>query len=134
MPACAECEEIKPASQFPRGRPKCTDCTNATTYTWRERNPDKYRAALRRSAFKRKYGITPEDYDRMVAERGNHCDICGCPPDPEATRAEDRRLHVDHDHATGRIRGLLCRGCNLRLGWYEKHAESIDRYLAVRGG
>lgn len=56
----------------------------------------------------KKYGITPADYARMLAEQHGGCAICRhCP---------DRTLHVDHCHATGKVRGLLCGRCNVALG------------------
>jgi hypothetical protein len=66
--------------------------------------------ANRRSYLKRKYGVTPEWYDATLAEQGGGCAICGRPPRP------DIALHVDHDHATGAVRRLLCFGCNNLLG------------------
>lgn len=58
-----------------------------------------------------KYGITADEYTRMVAAQGGGCAICG------ATECDDgRRLHVDHCHETGKVRGLLCAACNHGLG------------------
>lgn len=62
------------------------------------------------SDIKEKYGIDQGQYEIMVAEQKGLCAICGKLP------KEKRRLSVDHDHATLRVRGLLCRGCNLMLG------------------
>lgn len=53
-------------------------------------------------------GVTIEDYDRLLAAQGGGCAICGNPP-------KTRRLDVDHDHKTGRVRGLLCFVCNHHL-------------------
>ncbi len=53
-------------------------------------------------------GITDEGYAAMLAEQGGGCAICGSTP-------KTRRLHVDHDHASGRVRGLLCHRCNRAL-------------------
>jgi Recombination endonuclease VII. len=52
-----------------------------------------------------------ELYERLLAEQGGVCAICGNPP-------KTRRLHVDHDHKTGRVRGLLCYRCNRLLASY----------------
>jgi hypothetical protein len=57
------------------------------------------------------YGITLEDYNRMFEEQEGCCKIC------KRHQTEfNKRLHVDHDHKTGKIRGLLCHNCNLALG------------------
>lgn len=75
------------------------------------RAADPARVALiqRRSWIKRKYGITLEQYDEMLASQGGVCGLCGGPP----TRIN---LAVDHDHITGEVRMLLCDLCNKGLG------------------
>jgi hypothetical protein len=82
-----------------------------TAYTreWRKRNPEKHRAAYRRANWK-KYGVdlTEAAYAAMVAGQGGRCAIC--------RRKPDEALCVDHDHATRRVRGLLCKTCNSALG------------------
>lgn len=55
------------------------------------------------------YGLSPQDYDAMLAEQGGVCAICKTRP--------DKPLFVDHSHATGKVRGLLCRPCNFSLGF-----------------
>lgn len=78
---------------------------------WRESG--RKAAADRKSYLRRKYGITPDDYDRMLAEQGGVCAICGRPP------RDDISFHVDHVHGTRDIRGLLCFRCNNALGDFE---------------
>ena len=72
-----------------------------------------------------KYGITLDDYKRRLDAQGGRCEICGESPDRH-------RLFVDHDHRTGKVRGLLCQGCNMRIGWREKaeFVEADAAYLA----
>src|SRR5437667_108661 len=53
-------------------------------------------------------GVTDAEYDRLLAAQGGGCAICGNPP-------KTRRLHADHDHKTGHVRGLLCHRCNRAL-------------------
>ena len=67
----------------------------------------------RASNLKRTYGITHEDYDRMLAEQGGGCAICGSTT-PRTKRSE--YLYVDHCHGTGAVRGLLCGPCNSGIG------------------
>ncbi len=59
--------------------------------------------AARDRYLRRKYGISLEDYNTILAHQGGKCAICRCDP-PKSGRA----FHVDHDHKTGRVRGLLC--------------------------
>jgi hypothetical protein len=74
----------------------------------------------------RRYGLTVEIYETMLAAQGGVCKICGGGPNGKAVG----RLHVDHDHATGRVRGLLCYLCNKMLGLARDRAEVLDRAAA----
>ena len=72
----------------------------------------------------RRYGLTITQYYDMVKQQNGLCNICG------VDRCNTgRRYAVDHDHATGRVRGLLCFDCNTRLGWYDRNKEAIDRHV-----
>jgi hypothetical protein len=66
----------------------------------------------------RRYGISPDQYREMVAAQNNRCAICGEEPDPNGIKAASR-LHVDHDHVTGRNRDLLCCRCNQGIGYFK---------------
>ena len=77
---------------------------------------DARRAAARRIRFAR-YGLTPEQYDQMVAERKGCCDGCGRP----------EHLVVDHCHATKVVRGLLCYACNQALGVLRDDSATLRR-------
>lgn len=76
---------------------------------WRKRRLEpEVKKAQRAGHLKRKFGLTLEQYDAMLAKQGGCCALCRRPPRTIA-------LHVDHDHATGAIRGLLCFQCNNAL-------------------
>ncbi|MGW4817164.1 endonuclease VII domain-containing protein [Kitasatospora cineracea] len=62
------------------------------------------------------YGLTIEDFERMLAEQDLKCAICAVEFDPDE---HDRKPVVDHDHSTGVVRELLCHKCNLALGHFE---------------
>lgn len=70
-------------------------------------------------------GFTAEAYDAMLEAQGGGCAICGNPP-------KSRRLHVDHDHKTGAVRGLLCHRCNRGLPTWvtERWLYKAAAYLA----
>jgi hypothetical protein len=63
----------------------------------------------------RRYGIGADDFDRLVEAQGGVCAICGR-PDPE---------HVDHDHETGDVRGILCFNCNGGLGQFRDDVDAL---------
>ena len=88
---------------------------------WAARN----RVHLREARFVRKYGLTLAEHDTLAASQGGLCAICG----------RERPLRVDHDHATGVIRGLLCHNCNVALGLLGEDAQVISlaaQYVAAR--
>lgn len=78
--------------------------------TWRTANPELKRRIDREGHLRRKFGITQGDYDRMLEAQGFGCGICG------DVRPGGRTFHVDHDHVTGEVRGLLCVKCNQGIG------------------
>jgi hypothetical protein len=63
-----------------------------------------------RRRIKNLYGITLEEYDKMFLEQGNKCDLCGL------DFVEGKRVAIDHDHNTGKIRGIIHLGCNSAIG------------------
>ena len=105
---------------------------------WQRDNPERYQQrqrdykesgkkaiADRKSHLKRKYGLTPEEYDEMLRTQHGVCAIC-------CEKPGDLPLHVDHDHTTGKVRGLLCIRCNNALGLFqESHAlfQAAAHYL-----
>jgi Recombination endonuclease VII len=85
---------------------------NARNY--RKNNPNKYwRAVLAAN-----YGVPLEWYKDKEVEQGNGCAICG-QPEIATRNGTVKRLAVDHNHATGQVRGLLCSRCNVKLGHIE---------------
>lgn len=71
-----------------------------------------------RRDFIRKYGITIEIYETMLAGQGGVCRICKRPPG-------SKRLGVDHNHATGKVRGVLCQKCNTAIGLADDNADRL---------
>lgn len=78
------------------------------------------------------YGVSLEVFEQMNAQQGGLCKICGGPP------TENRKnLSVDHDHLTGRVRGLLCLRCNVLLGFAMESVDLLDKakaYLEANHG
>lgn len=82
---------------------------------------------LARNRDLKKYGITLEDLENMLRDQDNKCAICG----KKIFLFESSKkitAHVDHDHKTGKVRGLLCQECNTGLG---KFMDNTDYLLSA---
>lgn len=75
---------------------------------WKRANLDRWKDSNRKS----KYGIPHGTYAELLAQQGGGCAICGTP------EQAGKSLHVDHDHKTSRVRGLLCDLCNRGIGYF----------------
>lgn len=82
---------------------------------WYESNSDKVKA----NHYKKKFGISLEEYNEMYSSQGGVCAICSL--------KEDKQLAVDHDHITGKVRGLLCFRCNSSIGKFEDSSELLRK-------
>lgn len=107
------------------------DRVRALKKAWRARHPESRTADYRRPSraawyaenkerlrakrFEKDYGITLEEYERMLVEQNGVCAICR-EPETWRIRGELAKLSVDHDHVTGQVRGLLCCNCNHMIG------------------
>lgn len=105
---CAECIPLVRADAVAR--------KNAARALETAKDPELRRRKNRESAVRR-YGITLEQHDAMLAEQNGLCAICGAAPDPNGVRAASR-LHIDHDHSSGQVRALLCLTCNQGIGYF----------------
>jgi len=108
---CPDCGEVKPLSAFGRnaGSPSgvtsyCKPCHNT-----RGRRAKELVGGERTYHLRRRYGITAAEADRMLLGQDGVCAICRTAP----------AVHVDHDHATGAVRALLCFNCNGGLGQFK---------------
>jgi hypothetical protein len=72
-------------------------------------------ANVRGKMLEKQYGITAEDFAQMLLDQDGVCAICGL-PETTIQNGKVRQLSVDHDHETGRVRGLLCNDCNRGIG------------------
>lgn len=128
--ACTKCHVVKPLDQFHRrasardGRqPYCGVCATADALAWNQANPGYHRQKANEyrlrhpekvadRALRWKLGVAVGTYADMLAAQDGKCAICGTTdPGPRI-----KRFHVDHCHATGQVRGLLCHSCNIGLG------------------
>jgi hypothetical protein len=114
---CPDCDAVKPLAEFPKTRSSrsgvytyCKPCHNV-----RGRAAKDKVGGSRTYHLRRRYGITARDADAMLEEQGGSCAICRIEP----------AAHVDHDHATGAVRALLCFGCNGGLGQFKDDPEVL---------
>lgn len=99
-----------------------------TAKLWRQNNPERFKRLQTDGHLKRKYGISIEDYNRMLREQNGICAICH-QPERAGYRGKPRSLAVDHCHKTGKVRGLLCMRCNRAIGLLSSQ-EDLQRAVA----
>jgi hypothetical protein len=145
MKKCTTCNTEKELSEFGKCRQNpdgykyaCKACTNAKHREWLENNPHQRRKYVNRkkkryannpelyrdSRLKNMYGITLEDYNSKLEEQEGKCAICKC--------TQEKNFHVDHNHETGQVRGLLCSHCNHMIGKAKEDVQILKegvRYL-----
>ena len=159
MKACKKCGVLKPLEDFYRAagtrdghRGDCKACSSkdkqrryladpqaaiTRVKRWQQANPERVNAAQRARRARpdaklreraghlmRKYGMTIEQYNAMLEAQEGGCFICGRPP------REDISLHVDHDHSTGKVRGILCFCCNNALADFQEDPELLKKAAA----
>ena len=88
--------------------------------------------ALKNDCLSYKYGITLERYGEMFNAQNGRCAICGEENVP-MKNGKTRMLGVDHDHQTGKVRGLLCNSCNNLLGYAHDNTEFLTRAIEYLG-
>jgi hypothetical protein len=161
MKTCKKCGETKPLDDFYRAtgmhdgrRNDCKTCNLvakksrydsakavAAAKRWQARNPERVRAyqadyrsrpgqkrAQRDRYYRRTYGLTADEVDEMLAAQSGVCAICRELPEVEA------RMHIDHDHRSGAIRGALCSRCNHAIGLLREDPVLFARAADYLGG
>jgi hypothetical protein len=88
------------------------------------KNPQKVKEGWIRGGLKKRFNMTLEEYNLILEKQENKCFICRT--DVSLT---GKRLHVDHDHKNGKIRGLLCNQCNLGLGAFKDNIELFKKAI-----
>lgn len=124
---CRPCELAKRAEYA--GSPERRESARAYAERFRREHPERAREQWRLGRLAR-FGITPEDYDRMLAEQGGLCAVCRQPETQRANNGHPKMLAVDHDHITGQVRGLCCAACNVGLGNFRHDPELLAAAIA----
>ena len=125
---CSKCGETKPLEDFLKsfkflaGRATvCKECSNAYQAEWRRANLEKSRGYQR----KFQIGVTPEEYNAAVVLTAC-CPIC--------KKEWTATPHADHDHRTGKFRGVLCGPCNRGLGLFNDDVEALEAAITYLTG
>lgn len=134
---CSVCGEIKNITSFWKRGSKRKDGTQARRNVCAscsvEANMEKYykeggKEAQKERSFKallKTYGITPEIYEQERIKQNYSCLLCGA----LETEQHHGRLYVDHNHATGKYRGLLCNICNTGLGSFKDDTAVLHKAI-----
>ena len=131
--SCIRCMKNRTANKYKEN----PELKHQKNIEWAKNNPQKMSAISRKYHSKNKpkeqrdkllsrYGLTQEQYDLMCLKQDNKCSIC------KETCSSGKNLSVDHCHSTGKIRGLLCKKCNLGLGNFRDSLiflENAKKYL-----
>lgn len=139
MLRCSKCKKVKDEAEFYKRpevkkglRKDCKECVKSLTKNnyfknlplSREKHKDDYHNRRRYLLIKAKYGMTREEFKEMSKLQNGKCAICN--------GKMKWYLHIDHDHITGKIRGLLCMDCNAGLGRFKDNVNflgSAIKYL-----
>lgn len=119
MKRCPDCGTERPVDEFGKNRATKDGLTAYCRMHQRQRTRESLarNGGSRRYHLRRRYGIEPEQFDTLVAKQGDVCALC-------RTAVP---THLDHDHATNRIRGALCVPCNNGLGLFRDDAAALRR-------
>jgi hypothetical protein len=123
---CSRCKENLSIDKFNRQNskigsysPHCRNCINSEK-KFRYHHDEKYKRSSLNVKFKSNYGITLEQYENMFELQNGCCAIC------ERHQSNfKKRLSVDHEHSSGKIRGLLCSFCNTSLGNFDDREDLL---------
>jgi hypothetical protein len=132
MKTCTKCKRELPETEFYQnsGRREgkldswCKECEKAAAREWQKKNPKRVFDNQRKRLLKKKFGMSVEDYEKMLREQGGVCRICGR-PETVKIYGSVLPLAVDHDHNTGKVRGLLCVACNHGIGKFQDDAARL---------
>lgn len=137
MKMCTVCKSIRPFEDFYTNgttalirynkkkkyiNSLCKDCANIKNKKYHTENRAMVTARQVAAHRARRYGVSEKDYEQMLLSHNNLCAICNKP--------SPRTLHIDHDHKTGQVRGLLCSTCNTGIGLFKDDISVLNSAIA----
>lgn len=99
----------------------CGSCKKCKRSAYRKANPEEMKRKDFIQDLKKNYGMSIDEYQDLWSSQDGRCACCGA-----EESSHKRRLHVDHDHDTGQVRGLLCTKCNPGLGYFGDSIEKLE--------
>lgn len=127
MKKCRKCGEVKELKFFSRSKETsdghgrwCKSCNSLYSRDYRQSHESR-----REEWLKSRYGISAEDYEKILIAQQEGCWICGA-KDPGHKK---KNFCVDHNHVTGKIRGLLCYPCNCALGLFQDRVDRLQQAI-----
>lgn len=136
MKVCKRClfekqdTDFSPRKNRPVGqlRSYCKKCQAAYSRAHQRANPEKVRQGAFVRELKRMYGLIPADVERMFADQAGCCGCCR--REISLIRGVENYRRIDHDHATGKVRKLLCINCNAGLGQFKDRVDGLRQAIA----
>lgn len=138
MKICCLCNRPVHISQFRKDKDrhdglsnKCRPCANSWHREYRKLNPglrERYAPSIkypRKSYLKREYKLTQSEYEEMLYQQSGGCAVCG-----KTAPGGRGSFHIDHNHESGVIRGLLCAPCNMGIGQLGDSADRLRLAIA----
>lgn len=137
MKTCTVCKEELPYESYHKSKVtkdgygyRCRECDKKARHKYREANRDRFRQIARKKQLKFAYGITLDDYDKILESQGGGCGICGSKKNLSAYGKHiSPNFSVDRCHKTDKVRGLLCNNCNRGLGLLGDNIEGVQKTL-----
>lgn len=109
---------------------RCKSCDDLARQGYEKRHKDKLLNNRRKAQRKYKYGLSDQQYNKLIEDQQGLCGICSVELVQQATiKHAPNTMCVDHSHHTGEVRGLLCTKCNKGLGLLGDSVEAIQRAL-----
>ena len=126
MASCKACESAKAKIYYAKHKEQIKERCRANWKLDRTEWPEKANEYRQHKTAYRitKYGISLEEHAKLLTSQNDSCAICKLPFN------DARPSHIDHDHKTGKVRGLLCKACNTGLGNFRDNSVYIEKAIA----
>lgn len=114
----------KTRKTHPNGDTYCYECKKLRTKKSIEKHPERHSKYMWKSRIKRMYGITEEFYLEIYSNQDGRCAVC-----EEIIELSGKRTHIDHNHETFEVRGLLCHYCNTAIGLFKENTNTMKNAI-----